>query len=103
MPKFLIQTHKFSGYYKNPFKMGGKGIKFTPWKTVAAVGNQQEAETMWEGLQAGRNVGQLEHFRVMYKGAVVVNHRGCVYEQIATDGKQTWGRFVKKLQGAEEL
>lgn len=103
MPKYLLQTHKFSGYYKNPFKMDGKGIKFTPWKTVRTTDDQRQAELLWEEFNARREAGILERFRVTYKGKIVVNDRGNVYEQIATDGKQTWGRFVKKLQGAEEL
>lgn len=103
MPKFLLQQHQFGGYYRNRFKPNGKGVKFTQWTTVRTADDQRQAELLWEEFQSRRNAGQLEHYRVIYKGKVVVSDRGNVYEQVATDGKQTWGRFVKKLEGAEQL
>jgi hypothetical protein len=33
MPKFLLQTSKNDGTYRNPYKPGGYGIRYSPWVT----------------------------------------------------------------------
>lgn len=100
MPKFLIQTHKFSGYYKNPFKQDGKGIKFTPWTTIRATDDQRQAELLWQEFNATRQQGILERFRVVYKGKVVVSDRGAVYAEVV-NGNDKYTHMVKTLEGYE--
>lgn len=99
MPKFLLQTHKFSGYYSNPYKPNGKGLKFTKWTTIRATDDQRQAELLWEEFQSRRNEGQLEHYRVTFGGKTVVDDRGHVYEKYTTPGdeKDTWMKFTGKI------
>jgi hypothetical protein len=91
----------FGGYYINRFKQGGRGVKFTKWTTVRSADDQRQAELLWEEFNLRRNKGLLERYRVTYKGKVVVNDRGSVYETVKDDSA-VWV-FVKKLEGAEEL
>lgn len=102
MPKYLLQVHKFSGYYKNRFKRAGKGIKFTPWKTVRVTDDFRQAELLWEEFNARRDAGMLERYRVVFRGKVYVSDRGAVYETVS-NGDDTWRRVSKTLTGYEAL
>ncbi len=104
MPKYLLQVHQFAGHYRNKFKPNGQGNRFTKWVTVRDADDRRQAELLWEEFNARRNKGLLEHHRVTYRGKVVVNERGSVYDLVKDAYTGTLGRyFVKKLEGAEEL
>jgi len=102
MPRYLVQETHFAGYYHNPFKPNRKGNKKSKWLTVDSVETLGQAEQQWEAFQAHRNAGQLQHYRVTYKGKVIISDRG-VEREVVTDDSGTWMRYVKQLAGGVEV
>jgi len=102
MPKFLLQESHYAGTYSNPFKYQGKGVKYSKWVTVRAAIDQRQAELLWQEFQERRDQKQLQRYRVVFGGKVIVNPRGSVYaSELALGGQVTHMRFVKKLPGGE--
>lgn len=76
MAKFLLQTSTNAGTYRNPFKSGGYGIRYSPWKT------EQKLDTMEQAKDAFRNFNQsgLKRRRIVQDGRVMINAEGRVFE-----------------------
>jgi hypothetical protein len=104
---YLLQTSQYGGTYRNPFKQGGKGVKYTKWVTVngrPSGATMDEVKAMWQEAYAKRNESQLQRFRVTFKGKTVIDQRGRVYEKYTQPGEggETWMRYVETLPGMED-
>lgn len=84
---FLLQVSEFAGTYSNPFKRGGKGVKFTKWRTIGTIAphDVKAAKNLWKDSYNQRDSAKLERFRVTYKGKTLINPEGRVYE-VTADG-----------------
>jgi hypothetical protein len=92
-----LQSSEYNGTYRNKFKRGGRGVRWTPWKTVdgrcEVTGGMDGAKKMWLEAHQQRDPAKLTRFRVRYKGKVVVNEDGNVYA--IEEGRYL--RFVESL------
>lgn len=43
MKKFIVKERRPDGFYKNPYRRGGKGLRWTKWKTVSTHTDLYEA------------------------------------------------------------
>lgn len=43
MNKFIVKERRPDGFYRNPYRKGGKGLRWTQWKTVASFDTVEEA------------------------------------------------------------
>ena len=77
MAKFLLQSSACAGTYRNPFKEGGTGLRFTPWRTVGKHNTLEEAKQAW--LTFNASVG-MRRRRIVHKSKVLVNDEGRMYE-----------------------
>jgi hypothetical protein len=99
---FLLQQQEFDRTYSNPYKQGGKGIKYTKWRTVSGFshisGGLEAAKKWWKESYEQRDPAKLTRFRVQYKGKTVINPEGRVYQaELALGGRQIHMRFVEAL------
>ena len=101
---YLIQVSEFGGTYSNPYKQGGKGIKYTPWKTIDgrsllnAGANLSEVKKAWLEYNSKKDPAKITRYRVTYKGKTIIDHQGRVYEEYTQPGTgDTWMRFVEEL------
>jgi hypothetical protein len=82
---YWLQVSEFAGTYDNPYKPGGRGIKYTKWKTIdgrwAGIGGIKEAKVMWLEHYRQRDLAKITKLRVRYRGKTVIDHQGHVYEQ----------------------
>jgi hypothetical protein len=78
---YWLQISEYAGTYSNPYKRGGKGRKFTKWKTVDGRTYLHDAKKMWLEYYQQKDPAKLTKFRVRYKGQTVITHQGRVYEQ----------------------
>jgi hypothetical protein len=103
MANYLIQTNHFVGYYKNPFKPQGRGLKFSKWVTVDAASDMGHAKAQFLDLYAKRDQTKLEHVRCTYLGKVVINQSGRVYEPKQDADGTKWMGYVETLPGMEDV
>ena len=98
---FLLQVSEFDRLYKNPYKQGGRGIKYTKWKTIDGRMFLKDAKEMWLEYFRQKDPAKLTKYRVRYKGQTVISNEGRVYERVTapgTNGKgEGWMRFVEEL------
>jgi len=78
---YLIQISEYAGTYKNPFKLGGRGVKWSKWKTIDMRNFLDEAKTSWKAYNAAKQPTQ--RYRVLYQRKTVINPEGRVYEKRA--------------------
>ena len=103
---YLLQMSEFAGYYKNPFKFRGRGIKYTKWKTVGACNgtcSNAEIKGMWLEAHNARDQQKLQRYRVLYKRDVIISHTGRVYERYVVNPSESWMRMKEIIPGCEEL
>lgn len=103
---YLLQTSQFSGTYRNPFKSGGRGVKYTKWITVGgrpSGASFDEVKAMFLEAHNGRDQKQLQRYRVTFKGKSVIDPRGRVYEVKQDSDGTKWMGYVETLPGCEEL
>jgi hypothetical protein len=104
---YLLQVSEFGGTYKNPFKSGGRGIKYTKWQTIdgrPSGATMDSVKQMWKAYHDGRDPAKITRYRVRYKGQTVISHQGRVYQaEMALGGRQIHMRYVETIKGCEEL
>jgi hypothetical protein len=105
---YLLQVSEFSGTYKNPFKPGGRGIKYTKWVTIDGSMILVDAKVKWLDYHSKKDPAKVTRYRVRFKGQTVITHQGRVYQQRSDksrDGSVTasWMEYVETLPGCEEL
>jgi hypothetical protein len=103
---YLLQVSEFNGTYKNPFKSGGRGIKYTKWRTVGGMASgaaMHEVKKMWLDAFASIDPAKIMRYRVRYKGQTIISHQGRVYKQYTPEIGKPWMTFVETLPGCEEL
>jgi len=98
---FLLQVSGFNGTYDNPYKRGGRGVRYTKWKTVDGRMFLIDAKKMWLEYNSGKDPATVLRYRVRYKGQTVIDHQGRVYERVTAPGTngrgEGWMRFVGEL------
>jgi len=105
---YLLQVSEFNGTYKNKYKPGGRGIKYTKWMTIDGRMQLVDAKAMWLDYYSKKDPAKITRYRVRFKGKTVISHQGRVYEQCSNtysngDPCETWMRYVETLAGCEEL
>jgi|SRR5271166_1928422 len=101
---YLLQVSEFNGTYKNKFKSGGRGIKYTKWVTVDGRMSLADAKELWLSHLLKHDPAKITRYRVRFKGQTVISHQGRVYEKYTNaDATQSWMTFVETLPGCEDL
>jgi hypothetical protein len=62
-PQYLYRRSEYDGTYRNRYRKGGTGLRWAPWRTIAAYATLEEALAH----QQRDNVG-LAHRGVFYRG-----------------------------------
>lgn len=102
---YLLQVSEFNGTYKNKFKSGGRGIKYTKWMTIDGRMQLADAKALWLEKHAAKDPAKITRYRVRFKGQTVISHQGRVYEMY-TGGlgdTEKWMKYVDTLPGCEDL
>jgi hypothetical protein len=95
---YLIQSCEFDRFYSNPMKRGGRGLKFTKWRTIDMRNTLPEAKAMWKEYFTQQDPAKVTKFRVRFKNKTVINPEGRVYEEYTQPGTgDKWMRFVEDL------
>lgn len=99
--KFLLQSSYCDGTYRNPFKRGGVGMRFSKWRTVDAFNSFEEAKEAFLNFK----LNGMTRRRVSVGGKVVINPEGRVYEvtEIVRGGSSSETRTEKVLYFKEQL
>ena len=96
--KFLLQSSYCDGTYRNPFKRGGVGYRFSKWKTVDAFNTFEEAKAAFLNFK----LNGMTRRRVSVGGKIVINPEGRVYEiveePVITYSSGDTGRTEKVLR-----
>jgi hypothetical protein len=101
---YLLQVSEFSGTYKNPFKPGGHGIKYTKWVTIDGSMILVDAKVKWLDYHSKKDPAKVTRYRVRFMGKTVISHQGRVYKaELALGGRQTHMRYIETLPGCEAL
>jgi hypothetical protein len=100
---YLLQVSEFNGTYKNRFKAGGRGIKYTKWQTIGgrpSGASMDEVKAMWKEAFDAKDPAKITRYRVQFKGQTIITHQGRVYAaDLAFGGR----RYVGTIEGCEEL
>jgi hypothetical protein len=67
MNKFIVKEKKYDGMYYNPYKKGGRAVRFTPWKTLS------KHDTLEEAQKAATVIVGLSKRAIFYKGSRISN------------------------------
>lgn len=84
--KLLVQTSECAGTYRNPYKRGGLGTRWDPWRTVARFDTLTEAQAELAKLVIG-----LARKRVVWRGKVLIDDQG-----------RTWNGVLVEFSLAQE-
>ena len=91
---YLLQTSECNGFYNNPFKHGGKALRYTPWKTVALIPGDTPLPNVMEVFKAAhdrRDKTKLARYHVVLDGVTVIKPNGKVYVRKSDE----YGTFIQ--------
>jgi len=62
-PLYLVQRSDHAGLYRNPYRRGGTGTRWSPWRTIGSFATEAEADA-----REHRETVGLFRTRVVFRG-----------------------------------